>query len=209
MKKKVVTVTITEETISHIKSLVNTPLRAGQVILLISSLFNINLLNIACTKEHIHLFSTLLKKGTFTVSQLRELFKSCIEGEIVEVEPMVEADTPKLLTKVEVSEKEVKFKTKKVTQLKAGDIILVPSLSHPFLILTISRDGIFKSVGLSSKPDPKQTLAITSRFLQQESYVRLTVSVHNVDDYKSKWVGSITQSQLKLVKQFLKSNKLI
>lgn len=99
-------------------------------------------------------------------------------------------------------------KTRTVTNLKVGDIVYIEGLRHLFLILNTYKSGFFKGVSLSSSPDLVDSFPIKSRFLDKTSYARLTVSINETEKFKTKWVASVSQSQVKLVKLWLQQNKL-
>lgn len=202
-------INLTNYDISKIQKLVTEPLKIGSLTTLIGNMYKISLNELSFTQKDLHIFSARLHQGWFSNNEMVELMKSCIDGtvpveEIVVEEPVVEIIEE---TKIEIIPEQLKSKTRTVTELKVGDIVHFENLKHPFLILNIYKSGLFKAVSLSTKPDSRQIFALSCRFLET-GYVILTISINEIEEFKSKWIGNISLSQVKLVKLFLKQNKL-
>ena len=157
--------------------------------------FNIDTLNSLPTNVQLINFANTLKTGVYSKEEIHQL--------------LYVTDLPENISLIdEFLLDGLSQKIRNVTELKVGDIIYMKELKHPFLVINIYKSGLFKAVGLSSHPNTERTFEIKSRFLEKTSFVRLTVSINEIEEFKSKWIGSVPQSQVKLVKLWLKQNKL-
>lgn len=159
---------------------------------LLNNLFGLNIdtTNNAPTKEQLDYFLAHLQNGKYTKEQLKTLLYNNCTIAVKSYEPVQQFTN----------------KPMRVTEIKAGHIVYISSLQHYFLVLSVKQDACI-CVGLSTKPDPLGVLEIKSIHMGL-SYVRLTVSKLPVSPLLNLWCGNITNSQLKLVKAFLKSHKL-
>jgi hypothetical protein len=134
-------------------------------------------------------FINSLELREYTLSELKILFDS--------------ANDSKSIT---LTKPQNKLVTKKVNQLKVGDVIFNSFLNHPMLILNVYKSGKFKACSLSSKPD--NSIMVESRHFNTKAYSRLTVGIYNQNEHNNCWMGDTSLKTVKLVKLWLQQNKL-
>jgi hypothetical protein len=135
-------------------------------------------------------FVNNLEYRLYTFQELKSLFNQTSDSEI-NIVPKTQFD---------------KINTKKVNQLKVGDIVFSRFLNHPMLILNVYKSGKFKSCSLSSKPD--NSITVESRHFSTKAYSRLTVGIYNQNEHNNCWMGDTSLKTVKLVKLWLQQNKL-